>query len=97
MAVKINPPPHLKIPRKFLQDNEVFPYLKNMETILFQLWSRVGGDTDSITEIINEQAANNLTLISDLDRRLNDGPDFTIDTTGFTTDTTYITTDKVKA
>ena len=57
MAVQVNPPPHLKIPRKFLQDNEVFPYLRNIETILFQLWNRTGGDDDAIEEGSQEQTA----------------------------------------
>ena len=57
MAVQVNPPPQLKIPRKFLQDNEVFPYLRNVNTILFQLWNRTGGDNDSVDDGQQEQTA----------------------------------------
>ena len=57
MAVQVNPPPHLKIPRKFLQDNEVYPYLRNLETILFQLWNRTGGDNDAVDDGANLQSS----------------------------------------
>lgn len=57
MAVQVNPPPHLKIPRKFLQDDEVLPYLRNIEVILFQLWNRTGGDNDSVDDGQQEQTA----------------------------------------
>jgi len=47
---QVNPPPQLKIPREFITDAEKFPYFRGIETILFQLWNRTGGDDDLIEE-----------------------------------------------
>ena len=50
MAVNVNPPPQLKIPSKLLEDRQTRDYLRQIETILFQLWQRTGGTTDSIED-----------------------------------------------
>lgn len=48
MAVTVNPPPQLKIPKAFLQDREVREFIKQQNTILFQLWNRTGGNVDFV-------------------------------------------------
>ena len=48
MAVKVNPPPALRIPKKFLVDPESKPFFEQMRTILFQLWKRTGGGVDLV-------------------------------------------------
>jgi len=50
MAIQVNPPPLLTIPRKFLEDPEVREFIKQQNTIIFQLWNRTGGNVDSISE-----------------------------------------------
>lgn len=48
--VQVNPPPHLKIPKALLEDPVVAEYFRQTELILFQLWNRVGGDTDAVED-----------------------------------------------
>ncbi len=50
MAIEVNPPPLLTIPRKFLEDREVRAFIEQQNTIIFQLWNRTGGNVDSISE-----------------------------------------------
>lgn len=49
MAVNVNPPPQLQIPPEFLKDKVVSDYLRQINTILFQLFQRTGGTTDEIS------------------------------------------------
>jgi len=44
----VNPPPQLKIPRKFLADPELRSYSEQQRQIMFQLWQRTGGGTDIV-------------------------------------------------
>jgi len=48
MSIKVNPPPQIRIPEAFFKDPEVRPFFEQQNTILFQLWIRVGGSTDFI-------------------------------------------------
>ena len=50
MAIEVNPPPLLRIPRKFLEDPEVSEFIKKQNVIIFQLWNRVGGNVDIVSE-----------------------------------------------
>jgi hypothetical protein len=50
MANRVNPPPTLAIPLEFVNNKPVRDYLRQVETILFQLWQRVGGDTDIVED-----------------------------------------------
>jgi len=43
----VNPPAQLKIPKAFLEDREIREYEKQRNTIIYQLWQRSGGATDS--------------------------------------------------
>lgn len=46
MAIKVNPPPLLRIPKAFLNDPETRAFIEQQNTIIFQLWNRVGGNVD---------------------------------------------------
>lgn len=59
MANRINPPPQLQVPPALLKDKPTRDYLRQVETILFQLWQRTGGDTDII-----DDGQNNITSTS---------------------------------
>lgn len=48
MSVIVNPPPQLRIPQKFLEDPEIRSFFEKQQTIIFQLWNRTGGSSDSI-------------------------------------------------
>ena len=97
MAVTINPPPQLRIPKAFLQDREVRAFIEQQNIILFQLYRKLGGTTDPISEIGNEGISNFSSILQQVTKQLDGLPEFTIDTSGFTTDLTFITTDKVIA
>lgn len=97
MAINVNPPPLLKIPRALLADGETREYLSQVNTILFQLYRRTGGTDDMVSEIGNEGATSFGSILQQAIKRLDGLPEFTIDTTGFTVDLTTITTDKVIA
>lgn len=47
---KVNPPPALRIPAKFNDDQELRAYFQQIGTILFQLWTRTGGGNDTVTD-----------------------------------------------
>ena len=109
MAVQVNPPPTLRIPRSFISDPEVRAFIEQQNTIIFQLWNRTGGDTDEVGEgtagveanaLAISELSNGPSILSQLQliqRQIDGPPEFTVDTAGFTTDTTFITTDKVIA
>ncbi len=52
MAVNVNSPSSLKIPRKFFSEPELRAWAEQLQTILFQLSNRTGGYTDDIAELI---------------------------------------------
>lgn len=97
MAVQVNPPPQLKIPKAFLQDREVRAFVEQQNVILFQLFRRTGGNNDIVAQVGNEGSTSFSAILQQTIKRLDGLPEFTIDTTGFTTDSTFITADKVTA
>jgi hypothetical protein len=50
MAIQVNPPPLLRIPRKFLEDKEVAAFIEQQNVIIFQLWNRTGAEVDIVSE-----------------------------------------------
>lgn len=94
MAIDVNPPPQLRIPKAFLQDREVRAFIEQQNVILFQLWNRTGGVNDFISEVQDSSIIGSSSLIQDLQKRVGFGLFFTIDTSGFTVDTSLLTTDK---
>lgn len=100
MAVNVNPPPQLRVPQAFTKDREVFDYFQQLQTIIFQLRQRTGGDNDGVfpvNDLKNQVGENFNSFVQQLFKESQGLPEFTIDTTGFTTDTTLITVDKVIA
>jgi hypothetical protein len=59
MSISVNPPPQLRIPKIILQSKEWLEYEKQRDIILFQLYSRTGGNDDNVSnpkgrfEIVN--------------------------------------------
>lgn len=51
MAVNVNPPPFLRLPPEFLKDKQTRAFIEQQNTIIFQLWNRLGGGTDEIDTI----------------------------------------------
>lgn len=49
MTVKVNPPPQVRIPDEFFNDPVKRDFFEQWGTILFQLWNRTGGASDSIS------------------------------------------------
>lgn len=45
----VNPPQQLRIPDKIFRDPELRAYFEQQKQILFQLWTRTGGNNDAIT------------------------------------------------
>lgn len=97
MTERVNPPPQLKLPKRFLTDPEVRGFFEQQQRILYQLWRRTGGPEDTIGDLVDINFSSFNNQIQDIRKELEGKPEFTIDTTGFTTDTTLITADKVLA
>jgi hypothetical protein len=97
MAISVNPPPFLRLPKAFQQDAEVRAFVEQQNIMLFQLWRKTGGNTDPISDIGNEGTSNFSSQLQQVTKQLNGLPEFTMDTEGFTMDTTDFTMDKVIA
>ena len=59
MASNVNPPPQIRLPKAFQQDNEIQTYFRHIDRVMLQLWKRTGGADDLIDE-----AAQNITSSS---------------------------------
>lgn len=94
MANPVNPPPILKRPEAFTSDRQTNAYMKQLETIIFQLWQRTGGGTDLISQAGNFSTSGFSSQAQFLQQQLDGLPKFTCDTTGFTADSTEWTADK---
>jgi hypothetical protein len=97
MAVSVNPPPQLKIPKAFLEDREVRAFIQQQNTILFQLYNRSGGNNDAVSNLENFSTSGFSSEVQFLQQQLDGLPEFTMDTEGFTMDSTEWTMDKVIA
>lgn len=100
MAIKVNPPPQQKIPRKILEDKELRDYFLGRQEIEYKLWLRSGGGTDAIKEIgdaVNSAQTSNQAQLNEINNRLGSGDALTCDETGFTCDLTTLTCDMTEA
>ena len=97
MANFVNPPPFLKIPPEFLKDRVVRAFFEQQNTVIFQLWNKLGGNTDPISDLGNASSNGFSSQVQWMQKQISGLPEFTIDTTGFTFDGTEITFDKVTA
>tara|TARA_R110002096_G_scaffold109638_2_gene239714 strand:- start:722 stop:1015 length:294 start_codon:yes stop_codon:yes gene_type:complete len=97
MANFVNPPPFLKIPPEFLKDRVTRAFFEQQNTVIFQLWNKLGGNTDPVADLANSSSNGNSSQIQWMQKQISGLPEFTIDTSGFTFDSTEITFDKVIA
>jgi hypothetical protein len=97
MTNPVNPPPILAIPDVIFKDKDWLAYERQRDIILFQLWQKLGGNDDPISNLVNFSTSGFSSQVQFLQQQLNGLPEFTIDTTGFTFDSTEITFDKVIA
>jgi hypothetical protein len=91
MSVAVNPPPFLRLPPEFLKDRQTRAFIEQQNTVIFQLWNRMGGNNDAISDI---NIFSTSVTSQWIQKQIAGLPEFTVDTTGFTIDTTLITTDK---
>ena len=54
MATQVNPPPFLRLPPAFLKDKQTRAFIEQQNTIIFQLWQKLGGDADPISIIVEQ-------------------------------------------
>ena len=97
MANFVNPPPFLKIPPEFLKDRVTRAFFEQQNTVIFQLWNKLGGNTDPIADLSSFSTNGFSSQAQWLQQQINGLPEFTMDTSGFTFDSTKITFDKVVA
>lgn len=53
----VNPPPQNRLPKKILNDIELYPFFRELQQIIFQLWLRTGGNNDAIENGEQNQTA----------------------------------------
>mgnify|MGYP003676126092 CR=1 FL=1 len=97
MANIVNPPPFLKLPDAFFNDRQIRAFVQQQNQIIFQLWTKLGGSTDPISDLQNFSSNGFSSNVQWLQSQADGLPEFTIDTSGFTIDTSHITTDKATA
>lgn len=68
MANIVNPPPNLKLPVAFQENNDQRTYFRQLEWIMFQLWKRTGGGTDDTSNL--ESAINQFDELSYIGQQL---------------------------
>lgn len=93
---EVNPPPHIKLPRKLAEDPELRAYFQNRDFIQFQLWQRTGGGTDVIAET-SVSAPTSHAELTELQLRIGSGDPLTWDETGFSWDSDKLTFDQDEA
>ena len=67
MSHLVNPPPFLKVPPEFLKDRVTKAYFEQQNTIIFQLWEKLGGNTDPLGDLsgyVEQIAINSATAVS---------------------------------
>ena len=97
MTNPVNPPPFLNIPREFLANKEQRAFFQQQNTILFQLWQKLGGASDPIADLTSFSTNGFSSQVQFLQQQIDGLPEFTMDTEGFTMDSTEWTMDKVLA
>ena len=93
---RVNPPPQLKIPKQFLKDKEVRDYLQQRDWIQFQMWKRIGGSEDIVSQA-NQFITTNQSALNEINNRLGSGDALTSDDTGFTVDLDTLSVDMTEA
>ncbi len=52
--INVNPPPRPRMPQTFLRDREVNGYMEQLQTIIFQLYTRSGGSGDAMAQALQD-------------------------------------------
>ena len=93
---EVNPPPHVKLPKKLAQDPELRVYFQNRDFIQFQLWQRLGGGTDLVAEASNRVPTSHAQL-TEIRLKIGSGDPLTWDETGFSWDSDKLSFDQDEA
>jgi len=96
MAISVNPPPQVPIPRKLLDDEELRDFFIFKQEFEFKLWLKAGGEVDLI-EGGNNNSLTTAARVTTLEQRLGSGNPLTSDEIGFTVDSIEFTVDMVEA
>ena len=97
MSNPVNPPPQLRIPDAFQEDRQVFGYVKQLNQILFQLYTRTGGSEDLVDDS-QEQVITALgAQLKILSEKVGSQELLTVDTTSWTADSTKFYADETEA
>lgn len=94
MANRVNPPKQLQLPPEIQSNPQLKKAFDDRDYILFQMWKRMGGGDDFISDNESSAASKLVSLeLFNIRQQIGSGKPVTIDTTGFTVDTTEQTTD----
>lgn len=94
---RINPPPQNPIPPELKKTEESRGFFERNQMILFQMWKRLGGPSDAISDIESNTELVSLARIDAIDQRLGSGDVFSCDDTGFTCDADVFSCDQTEA
>lgn len=97
MSTPVNPPPQLRIPEAFQKDRETFGYIRQLNQILFQLWTKTGGTEDEVSNALNQFTPTSTARLNALALQLGSGDALTSDTDSFTVDSTILFVDQTEA
>ncbi len=92
----VNPPPSLRVPTKILQDDELAPYFRQLNFIVYQSWLRSGGSSDDVQNLQMFNYSNN-GLIHEIRQVVGSGNPLTSDCDTFTVDSDFFTADMDEA
>ncbi len=97
MAISVNPPPQIRIPKELAKNPEVRVFFEQQQQILFQLWNRTGANQD-IVDQAQEQVITALgAQLKVLKEQVGSGELLTADTTSWTVDSTKFWADETEA
>ena len=98
MANEVNPPT-MTPPKKWMDDEEIGPWAREMSQFWFQLWQRTGGGTDVIEEaqVTSSSGIATQSQLNAIRDQIGSGDPLTSDETGFTVDSTLLSVDMTEA
>lgn len=94
---RINPPPQNPIPPELKKTEESRGFFERNQMILFQMWKRIGGPRDAISDIESNTELVSLARIDAIDQRIGSGDALTFDDDGFTWDADVFSWDEDEA
>lgn len=94
---RINPPPQNPLPEEIKKSKGLREYFQRNQMILNQMWRRLGGPTDAISNVESNTELVTLARIDAIDQRLGSGDPLTFDDDGFTWDADVFSFDQDEA